>query len=304
MVLSCDVCRGEAFYRRPYSGEVFCRSCYVDAFEKRVQETITSRRMLRPTERLAVGVSGGKDSLSLLTVLAKLERRFPTAKLIAVTVDEGIYGYRDEALGLAKNLATELGIEHRILTFKTLYGYTLDELAERAGEFGKKNICAYCGILRRKALNIVAREAAATKLATAHNLDDEVQSILIGLLRGTIHELQRGDNVAPGIVPKVKPLMTTPERETALYAYLKRLKFQPTSCPYAYSSMRNDVRSFLDAMEEQHPGMKFTLLRTMERLTPVKTREYRSVTSCSLCGEPTSRSLCRACEILHDLGLQ
>ena len=299
--MKCDLCGRDAFYRRPYSGEAFCRSCYPKAFEKRVQETITSRKMLRPTERLAVGVSGGKDSVSLLHVLAKLEKRFPSAELVAVTIDEGIEGYREEAVYIAETCARKLGVKHHVVSFQSLYGHTLDELAQRAHERGQGSICALCGILRRKALNVAARDIAATKLATAHNLDDEAQSVLMSLLRGTVNEFQRSESTVSDIVPRVKPFMTTPEKETALYAYLKHLPFQSSPCPYAGTSIRNEVRGFLDTLEEEHSGMKFNVLSTFEKLRSSEKQETQAVSRCRVCGEPTSRDLCRACEILESL---
>ena len=301
--MDCSICGRNAFYRRRYSGEVFCRTCYPEAFERRVQETITSKKMLRPTERLAVGVSGGKDSVSLLHVLTNLEKRFPSAQLVAVTVDEGIRGYRNEAIDIAASYSKKLGIEHHLLSFSTLYGCTLDEIAQRARELGQDTICAYCGILRRKALNVAAKNVAATKLTTAHNLDDEAQSILMSLLRGTINDLQRSENTFSGTVPRVKPFMTSPEKETALYAYLKRLEFQSVPCPYASTSMRNEVRGFLDTLEEEHPGMKYNVLSTFEKLSFPTGQEVRKVGKCQKCGEPTAREVCRACEVLETLGL-
>ncbi len=259
--------------------------------------------MLRPTERLAVGVSGGKDSVSLLHILSHLEKRFPSAQLVAVTIDEGIQGYRNEAIDIAAAYTKKLGIEHHVLSFSSLYGHTLDDIARRARELGQDTICAYCGILRRKALNVAARNVAATKLATAHNLDDETQSLLMSLLRGTINELQHSERTISGTVPRVKPFMTSPEKETALYAYLKRLKFQSVPCPYASTSIRNEVRSFLDTLEEGHSGMKFNVLRTFEKLSSPTVQEDRTVGRCQYCGEPTVRQFCRACEVLEALGL-
>ena len=138
--MKCGICGRDAFYRRSYSGEAFCRSCYPEAFEKRVQDTVTSKRMLRPTERLAVGVSGGKDSVSLLHVLTNLEKRFPSAQLVAVTIDEGIEGYREEAVDIAATSARSLGAEHHVVSFRSLYGHTLDELAQRARDRGQVSI--------------------------------------------------------------------------------------------------------------------------------------------------------------------
>jgi tRNA(Ile)-lysidine synthase TilS/MesJ len=78
--------------------------------------------MLKYDDRIAVAVSGGKDSVSLLHILAKSERKFPKASLVAVTVDEGIKGYRDEALKIAANDCRKLSVEHHVVSFKKLYG--------------------------------------------------------------------------------------------------------------------------------------------------------------------------------------
>ena len=81
--------------------------------------------MLSFDDHLAVAVSGGKDSLSLLYILAKLKCYRPKTTLTAVTVDEGIKGYRDEALEIAAANCKKLEIPHHIVSFKELYGFTL-----------------------------------------------------------------------------------------------------------------------------------------------------------------------------------
>lgn len=95
----CDVCRRrEVFFFRPYSGVRLCKRCFVKSIEDKTRATISKYRMFQFDDRIAIGVSGGKDSVSLLHILAKIEREYPKASLIAITVDEGIKGYRDEAL--------------------------------------------------------------------------------------------------------------------------------------------------------------------------------------------------------------
>ncbi|OYT27631.1 MAG: hypothetical protein B6U95_05830 [Thermofilum sp. ex4484_82] len=68
--------------------------------------------------RIAVGVSGGKDSVALLYILSKIERRFPRSELIAITIDEGIKGYREESLRIARKVAKDLDVEHVVFSFK------------------------------------------------------------------------------------------------------------------------------------------------------------------------------------------
>jgi uncharacterized protein (TIGR00269 family) len=307
----CSVCkRRDAFFFRPYSGERLCEKCFVESVEAKVQATIGKYQMFSFDDRIAVAVSGGKDSTSLLHILAKTERAHPNASLVAVTVDEGIKGYRDEALAIAAANCKTLGIEHHVVSFKELYGFTLDEIIGRAGLKGERELtsCAYCGVLRRRALNVVARDVCADKVATAHTLDDEVQTSLMNIFRGDILRLAKEkpvtDEVHPLLVRKVKPFCEIPEKESTLYAYVKKIRFQDTPCPYASEALRNDVRVMLNRMEEKHAGTKFAVFRSIERIRPAVDGvvEKGGFRECVECGEPASSGLCRACEMLRQLG--
>ena len=99
-VSGCSRCGGNVFYERRYSGEALCVSCFKDSIVSKTRKTIAKYKMVPSGERIAVAVSGGKDSLSLLRVLRGLysPRR---NEIIAVSVDEGVAGYRDEALDLS-----------------------------------------------------------------------------------------------------------------------------------------------------------------------------------------------------------
>ena len=306
----CSVCkRRESFFFRPYSGERLCKKCFAESIEAKVRASIAKYQMFSFDDRIAVAVSGGKDSISLLHILAKMERFHPKASLVAVTVDEGIKGYRDEALSIAAANCKKLRIEHHVVSFKELYGFTLDEIVARAQQKGERELtsCAYCGVLRRRALNVAARRVCADKVATAHSLDDEVQTSLMNIFRGDITRLAKEkpvtDEVHPRLVRKVKPFCEIPEKESTLYAYVKKIKFQDTPCPYASEALRNDIRAMLNRMEEKRPGTKFTVFKSIERIRPalnelVKKDEFRE---CSECGEPASAGLCRACELLRQL---
>jgi uncharacterized protein (TIGR00269 family) len=265
--------------------------------------------MLEFDDRLAVAVSGGKDSLSLLHILAKLRKYRPKTELVAVTVDEGIKGYRDEALDIAVDNCKQLEIQHHIVSFKGLFGLTLDELITKARANVQTELtsCAYCGVLRRRAMNIGAREVGATKIATAHTLDDEAQTVLMNILRGDIARLSKEkpmtSEVHPKLVRKIKPFCEILENESALYAYVKKIPFQDTPCPYASEALRNDVRAMLNRMEEKHAGTKFTVSRSMERLRPAleQTAVKENFKTCCECGEPSAQELCKTCEMLRQV---
>jgi len=305
----CIRCNKPAVYHRRVSGERLCAGCFLDSIEDQVRGNITKYSMLRPNDRIAVAVSGGKDSVSLLHMLYRIEKCFPKSELVAITVDEGISGYREEAVGIAQENCRKLGVRQIIVSFDELYGQDLDGIVKRSGAGGGFTPCAYCGVLRRKALNIVARAAGATKLATAHNLDDEVQTMFLNVLHGDPWRIARVEPVLLSehskLVPRVKPLFSIPEIETALYAYLTEIRFQSVSCPYVSESLRNDVRMVLNGLEEKYPGMKLTVLRSFEKIRPALKERTEKVPlrECEICGEPTVGSVCRPCKSLVDLGV-
>ncbi|MEM3673339.1 MAG: TIGR00269 family protein [Candidatus Bathyarchaeia archaeon] len=306
----CTVCkRAEAFFFRRYSGEKLCRGCFTKSIEEKVRATIAKYQMFKFDDKIAVAVSGGKDSVSLLHVLAKIERDYPKASLAAITVDEGIKGYRDEALHIAAENCKKLGVEHHVTSFKELYGCTLDEIVKRLKEKKDEGLtpCAYCGVLRRKALNITARKLGADKIATAHTLDDEVQTFLLNIFHGDIMRIAREKPVTdenhPKLVQKVRPFCEIPEKETALYAYIKKIKFQSMPCPYASEALRNDIRMMLNRMEEKHAGIKFTIFKSVEKMRPVleKMAKREGFRECAECGEPSAEKICRSCQMLKQI---
>ena len=308
----CTVCkRREAFFFRPYSGEKLCKKCFSISVEDKVRATIAKYDMLKYNDRIAIAVSGGKDSLSLLHILVKIERNFPNASFVAVSVDEEIRGYRDKAIKMAAENCKKLNVEHFIVSFKELYGYAQDEIVERLKrkESGGLTPCAYCGVLRRKALNIAAREVKANKVATAHTLDDETQTILLNILHGDPLRMAREkpftDKVHPKLVQRIKPLCEIPERETTLYAYTKKIRFQDMPCPYASEAMRNPIRLFLNRMEHKHTGTNFTIFKSIKKIRPAieKIVKKEELNECSKCGEPTTEKTCKACQMLQQLGM-
>jgi len=296
---------------RPYSGEKLCGRCFCKSIESKVRGTISKYEMLEPKDKIMVAVSGGKDSVTLLHILTRIEKAFPDAALSAVTIDEGIKGYRDEALKIAAKNCRKLGVKHLVTSFKEVYGYQLDEIVNMTRKREEKGLtpCSYCGVLRRRALNTAAREADVDKLATAHSLDDETQTMILNIIHGDTLRIARAKPVLtvihPKLVQRVKPLCEVPEKEIAFYAYLRKIEFQGIPCPYAQTALRNDVRTMLNRMEEKHAGTKFAIFRSIERVRPAleAMAEEAKIQDCRICGEPTVGELCKPCEMLQKLGI-
>ena len=297
----CTSCSSKAIYTREHEGVSFCSKCFCNALTERVRRTVTENEMLKYDDHIAVAVSGGKDSLTLLQLLVRLEERFPRSRITAVSVDEGIDGYRDEALDIARKACKALDVEQLVVSYRDLFGVTTDEIAEM---HLSQTPCSYCGVFRRKAINKAARMVGATKIATAHNLDDEVQTVLLNMLHGDPWRLVRSGPVLHDprgrFLTRIKPLCDIPEKEIVLYAYLNGFDFQATACPHGQAALRNEIRSFLNQMEQKHPGTKFTLERTAERLREMlaDAAPVSQLNECTRCGDPTPHDVCEACLML------
>lgn len=290
----CSRCSARALFFQRASGRHYCGAHLTEEVERRVKRVLRGAG-LRPDERVAVGLSGGKDSASTLFLLKRLR---PRLDLVALTVDEGIAGYRSETLKAAKALTARLGVEHRVIQFSDAFSTTTD-LAVAGGD---AHPCSACGVFRRTLLNRAAREAGATRLATGHNLDDEAQTILMNLFRGDSERILRQSFPAnlSGVLPRLKPLRWVPEREVALYAMVNGLPVSFAECPYSVRSFRGEVRSLLNRIEVRHPGTKYAVVRGFEGLLAhLRPPEGGSAVACRICGEASARGVCEACRILE-----
>jgi cytoplasmic tRNA 2-thiolation protein 1 len=295
----CSRCGGKPFYTRRYSGETLCSTCFKDSFEEKTRKTISKYKMIRPGEKVAVAVSGGKDSLSLLRVLAGAYAP-QRNQVIAISVDEGVAGYRDEALEHTRSLASDLGIEHSIVSYKEMFGFSLDEALDWSDE-REVSSCSFCGVFRRRAIDEAAVKVGASVVATAHNLDDFVQTFMMNLMHGDIARLgwldpSYSDDSFP--VRRVKPFMEIYEEEIALFAYQSGIPFQSISCPYMHEGLRSEVRDYLNAMEAGHAGMKNVLLRSsLDVISKYARSSEKESVPCANCGKPSSSGLCNVCRM-------
>jgi len=296
---ACTKCGGPSFYVRRYSGETLCQPCFKASIIEKTRRTIAKFGMLQRGERVGVAVSGGKDSLALLYVLHSLSTGRGYT-LISLTVDEGVQGYRDESIRHAAWLAEKLGVEQVVVTYKELYGFDLDQALDWKDERDVSS-CSICGIFRRRAIDEAAKRAGITTIATAHNLDDYVQSFMMNLMHGDVDRLGWLD---PLVVDqdfpmrRVKPFMEVYEEEVALYAHLSGLPFQSNSCPYMHEGLRSEVRDYVNELEVKHPGMKNVLLNSALQVSArLSTAKAHETIPCAVCGNPSTKGLCNVCRM-------
>jgi len=299
----CDRCNAKSAYYRVYSGESLCARCFSRSLQEKVAKTISKYSMVKHNDRIAVAVSGGKDSLSLLHIMKMLgEKR--GSPVYAVTIDEGIDGYRDESLDIVRRFASQLKVEHRILSYRELYGVSLeDSLQLRKGR--KMSSCSICGTFRRRAIDIAAETVGANVVATAHNLDDALQTFLINILAGDVERI--GWTYPEPVeyandLRKIKPFTEIYEREIAFYALVNDIPFQAEECPHMNEGIRTEIREFLNKLEDEHAGIKYnaynTLVKVAKRLKDSASKER---SKCVLCGRDSTNKICSVCSMMITL---
>lgn len=311
MTAKCKKCSTPAIIYQPYSGLHLCKKHFFEDVERKAKLTLRQRYPVKKNDVIAIALSGGKDSSVALHLMHKIFGDRPDIKLVAVTIDEGIEGYRNYSIERTLKLTKELGIEHIVKSFKEEYGKTMDELVvekkmvENRYSEDKKEVgpCSYCGVLRKKILNKIARDIGATKLVIGHNLDDEAQTIMLNQFRGDVERMIRfsAANELDGFIVRVKPLRKIPEKEVALYAYLHDLPMELTGCPHSFGALRKEVRRLLNSFEVNHPGTKYSLVRGYDTMVPLiaQALDVSAMKNCRICGEPCNDEICQACKMLE-----
>jgi uncharacterized protein (TIGR00269 family) len=258
--------------------------------------------MIKYGDHVAVATSGGKDSLVLLSILKSIVDAAKGITMSAITIDEGISGYRDESLRIVSEFCSKLEIPLTILSYNELFGTRMDE-AMKLRPSAKLTSCSICGTFRRRAIDMAAEKVRANVVATAHNLDDEIQTFMINLLSGDVNRIgwnQASSTYKEGYMKKIKPLSEIYEREIVFYALQKGIPFQGEECPYTNESIREEIRQFLNDLEKAHPGIKYnTYKSTMDISTLVRNRRGSDMVrgACQKCGRDCTEQICSVCKI-------
>jgi len=297
MTIPCLKCKKPAITFIRYSGAHLCKKHFIEFVERRVKKDIKKQGKTTDDITLGIALSGGKDSTVALYQMHEIFSKRPNLTLYAITVDEGIDGYRDKSLPIAQRNCKKLGIEHHIISFEDTIGKTMDEIASLHDELGE---CSYCGVFRRFCLNTKTKELGVNKLVTGHNLDDMAQSILMNFTNGDMQKLARlgpHTRIQPGLVPRLLPLRTIPEKEIMLYAIVKNIEFHNAECPYSMGALRGSYRKIIDTLEDNTPGTRHSILNSYESIKELLFEQYPAIklNTCPTCGEPTSQRICKTC---------
>lgn len=220
---------------------------------RQVGRAIADFRMIRDGDRILLGVSGGKDSLSLLNILRHLKTYAPVRfELAVITVDPEVPGFDPGSLTAYYDA---LGVP---------WHYERQPIMEQArGHMDGDSFCAYCSRMKRGIMYRICREQGYDVLALAQHLDDLAESLLMSLFHGgqlrTMKAHYRNDE---GDVRIIRPLVYCRERQTADYARRAGLPVVPDSCPACFSApTRREHMKVLLAREEAGQPHLFASIR-------------------------------------------
>ena len=299
--MKCDKCDNVAAYSRKYSGENLCASCFSNSIFQKTSRAISKHNMIKNGDVVGVAVSGGKDSLSLLHVLKKMSESH-NFKIKALIVDEGIPGYRDEALEIVKNFCNNIEVGYKIFSYKDLFDITLEESLELR-ENEKTSSCSICGTLRRRAIDFGAKDLGVDVVATGHNLDDVLQTFVINVISGDTNKIGwMYPDTSSNKIRKIKPFCEIYENEIVFYAFVNEIPFQSEQCPHMNEGIRTEIREFLNSLENKHSGIKNNMYKSILRISSViKDSNYKQRKTCSKCGSECTGDICSVCSMLVNL---
>ena len=301
-------CGKKAVLKRPKTGDALCKECFYWAFETEIHFTIIKAKLFKRGDYVAIGASGGKDSTVLAHIMKTLNERFDYGlKLVLLSIDEGISGYRDDSLETVKRNRDQYEIPLKILSYKDLYGWTMDQIVQTVG---RKNNCTFCGVFRRQALDRGAMQLGVDKIVTGHNADDIAETVIMNILRGDVARLQRCTAIETGsdsnndeAIPRSKPFKYTYEKEIVMYAYFKKLDYFSTECIYSPNAYRGHARAYIKDLEKIRPTAILDIIHSGEQLKfkEAVTDKLPSQGNCTRCGYISSMEICKACLLLEGL---
>ena len=221
-----------------------------------VRRCVEDYRMIAPNDRLAVGVSGGKDSLLTLVALAQLRRFYPIPfTLEAITLETGMPGMDFSPVAA---LCETLEVPYQRIQVP-VYQIVFEERRE-------KNPCSLCAKLRRGSLNTALTERGIHKIALGHHYDDAIETLLMNLLfEGRISCFQPVTYLNRTGVTQIRPLLYCREDEIRRTAERLRLPVVHNPCPADGSSRRQEIKELIGQLEKTYPDLKQKLFGSIQR---------------------------------------
>ena len=218
------------------------------------RQAIDAYGMIEENDKIAVGISGGKDSLTLLYALSHLRKFYPDKfDIVAVTVDLGFDNLNLEEI---REFCKKLGVEYQII--KT-------QIAEVVFQVRKEsNPCSLCAKMRKGALNDYAKSIGCNKIAYAHHKDDMIETMFLSLIyEGRFHCFSPVTYLDKMELTVIRPLMYVPEADVIGFTNKYELPVAKSKCPVDGHTKREYVKNIVKQLNKENPGCKERFFRAV-----------------------------------------
>ena len=221
-----------------------------------VRRAVDDYEMIKDGDKIAVGVSAGKDSLTLLCAMAELRRFYPKKfELIAITVDMGFEGTDFSPI---QRLCDELCVPYHIIP--TQISKIIFDVRK------EKNPCSLCAKMRRGALYGGARELGCTSVALGHHFDDVVETFMLNLFyEGRIGCFQPVTDLSNTEINLIRPMVYMPEKDVRYFASKAELPVVKSSCPADGNTEREEMKKLLSSLERENKGLRYRIFGAIQR---------------------------------------
>lgn len=221
-----------------------------------VRRAADDYEMIREGDRIAVGVSAGKDSLTLLCALAEMRRFYPKKyEVVAITVDMGFPGADFSAVAA---LCESLNVPYRVV--KTDISTIIFDIRK------EKNPCSLCAKMRRGALHNAAKEMGCAAVALGHHFDDVVDTFMLNLFfEGRIGCFQPVTYLTRAELRLIRPLLYMPEKDVRYFANKENLPVVKSPCPADGNTERAEMKQLLTDLEHRYKGLRYRLFGAIQR---------------------------------------
>lgn len=212
--------------------------------------------MIKPNDRIAVGVSAGKDSLTLLCALSELRRFYPVPfELCAITIDMGFEGMD---LSGVEALCKELDVEYHVVP--TQISKVIFDVRK------EKNPCSLCAKMRRGALHSAAKELGCNKVALGHHFDDVVETFMLNLFfEGRLGCFQPVTYLSRMDITLIRPMIYMPEKDVRYFASKAELPVVSSPCPADKNTEREEMKQLLSKLERENKGLRYRIFGAIQR---------------------------------------
>lgn len=220
------------------------------------RRAIDDYKMIKKGDRVAVGVSGGKDSLTLLCALAELRRFYPEPfELCAITIDMGFEGGDFSAISA---LCESLDVPYHIVP--TQIGKIIFDIRK------EPNPCSLCAKMRRGALHSAAVELGCNSVALGHHFDDVVETFMLNLFfEGRIGCFQPVTYLSRRNINLIRPLIYMPEKDIRYFTSKANLPIIPSPCPANGNTEREEMKKLLASLERKNRGLRYRIFGAIQR---------------------------------------